>query len=64
MKHDALFLPVLEVVIRFLRSSPLNWSSEQGHLEVCKRLISAQADVNAKNSDGYDLNSMRIFYET
>ena len=64
MKHDALLLLVLEVVICFLRSSPLHLSSGGGHLEVCKCLIAAQADVNAKNNDGYDLNSMRIFYES
>ena len=64
MKHDALLLLVFEVVIRFLRFSPLHWSSEQGHLEVCKCLIAAQADVNAKDNCLYDLNSMRIFYET
>ncbi len=64
MKHDALLLRVFEVVIRFLRRSPLHWSSHQRHLEVCKCLIAAQADVNAKDNDGYDLNSMRIFYET
>ncbi len=64
MKHDALFLLVSEVVIRFLSWSSLHWSSDGGHLEVCKCLISVQADVNAKNIDGYDLNSMRIFYET
>ncbi len=62
MKHDALLLLVFEVVIRFLR--PLHWSCEKGHLEVCKCLIAAQADVNAKNISGYDLNGMRIFYET
>ena len=64
MKNDASFLLVFEVVIRFLRSSPLHRSSYGGHLEVCKCLIAAQADVNAKDSSGYDLNSMRIFYET
>ena len=64
MKHDALLLLVLDVVIRFLRNSPLHLSSEKGHLEVCKCLIAAQADVNATNISGYDLNSMRIFYET
>ncbi len=64
MKHDALLLLVLDVVIRFLRSSPLHWSSFEGHLEVCKCLIAAQADVNAKNIGGYNLNSMRTFYET
>ena len=64
MKHDALFLLVFEVVIRFLRFSPLHESCREGHLEVCKCLIAAQADVNAKISDGYDLNIMRIFYET
>ena len=64
MKHDALLLLVFEVVIRFLRRSPLHLSSEKGHLEVCKCLIAAQADVNAKSCGGYDLNSMRIFYET
>ncbi len=63
MKHDALFLLVFEVVIRFLRSSPLHESSEKGHLEVCKCLIAAQADVNAKGSFEYDLNIMRTFYE-
>jgi ankyrin repeat protein len=64
MKHDALLLLVFEVVIRFLRSSPLHESSYGGHLEVCKCLIAAQADVNAKDNGWYDLNSMRIFYET
>ncbi len=64
MKHDALLLLVFEVVIRVLRRSPLHWSSFEGHLEVCKCLIAAQADVNAKNISGYDLNIMRIFYET
>ena len=64
MKHDALLLLVFEVVIRFLRNSPLQLSSEGGHLEVCKCLIAAQADVNAKNYHRYDLNSMRMFYET
>jgi hypothetical protein len=64
MKHDALLLLVFEVVIRFLRRSPLYLSSGGGHLEVCKCLIAAQADVNAKNRVGYDLNSMRICYET
>ena len=64
MKHDALLLLVFEVVICFLRRSPLHWSSGGGHLEVCKCLIAAQADVNAKDNDGCDLNSMRIFYET
>ena len=64
MKHDSLLLLVFEVVIRLLRFSPLHWSSGGGHLEVCKCLIAAQADVNAKNSDVYDLNIMRIFYET
>ena len=64
MKHDALLLLVFEVVIRFLRNSPLHLSSEKGHLQVCKCLIAAQADVNAKNRVGYDLNSMRIVYET
>ncbi len=64
MKHDALLLLVFEVVIRFLRSSPLHSSSGEGHLEVCKCLIAAQADVNAKNNYGYDLNGMTIFYET
>ena len=64
MKHDALLLLVFEVVICFLRYSPLHLSSFEGHLEVCKCLIAAQADVNAKNRAGYDLNIMRIFYET
>ncbi len=64
MKHDALLLLFFEVVIRFIRNSPLHLSSGGGHLEVCKCLIAAQADVNAKNISGYDLNSMRIFYET
>ena len=64
MKHDALLLLVFEVVIRLLRNSPLYLSSREGHLEVCKCLIAAQADVNAKSNVGYDLNSMRIFYET
>ena len=64
MKHDALLLLVFEVVIRFLRRSALHLSSREGHLEVCKCLIAAQADVNAKDIGGYDLNSMRIFYET
>ena len=64
MKHDALLLRVLEVVICFLRRSPLHLSSGGGHLEVCKCLIAAQADINAKNISGYDLNSMRIVYET
>ena len=64
MKHDALLLLVFEVVIRFLRDSPLHLSSGEGHLEVCKCLIAAQADVNAKNRAGYDVNSMRIRYET
>ena len=64
MKHDALLLLVFEVVIRFLRYSPLHESSFGGHLEVCKCLIAAQADVNAKNISEYDLNSMRIFHET
>ena len=64
MKHDALLPAVFEVVIRFLRRSPLHESSFEGHLEVCKCLIAAQADVNAKDIVGYDLNSMRIFYET
>ncbi len=64
MKHDALFRLVSEVVIRFLSWSSLHLVSRGSHLEVCKCLISAQADVNAKNIDGYDLNSMRIFYET
>ena len=64
MKHDALLLLVFEVVIRCLRDSPLHVSSCAGHLEVCKCLIAAQADVNAKDINLYDLNSMRIFYET
>ncbi len=72
MKHDALLLLVFEVVIRFRSWSPLHLScmytpyvsSREGRLEVCKCLIAAQADVNAKDHDGYDLNSMRIFYET
>ncbi len=64
MKHDALLLLVFEVVIRFLRFSPLHLSSGGGHLEVCKCLIAAQADVNVKNISGYDLNGMRIFHET
>ena len=64
MKHDALLLLVFEVVILFLRNSPLHWSSFEGHLEVCKCLIAAQADVNATTRGGYDLNSMRTFYET
>ena len=64
MKHDALLLLVFEVVIRFLRRSPLQLSSRGGHLEVCKCLIAAQADVNAKSNYLYDLNSMRICYET
>ena len=64
IKHEVLFLLVFEDVIRFLRSSPLHLSSEKGHLEVCKCLIAAQADVNAKDDDGCDLNGMRIFYET
>ncbi len=62
MKHEALLLLFFKVVICFLR--PLDWSCEKGHLEVCKCLIAAQADVNAKDNDGCDLNSMRIFYET
>jgi ankyrin repeat protein len=63
MKHEALLLLVFEVVICFLRRSPLHLSSEKGHLEVCKCLIAAQADVNAKNRVGYDFNCIRIFYE-
>ncbi len=64
MKHDALLLLVFEVVIRFVRESPLQLSAGGGHLEVCKCLIAAQADVNAKDRVRYDLNGMRIFYET
>ena len=63
IKHDALLMLVFEVVIRFLRSSPLHESSREGHLEVCRELISSNADVNAKTDDGYDCANMRIFYE-
>ena len=64
MKHDALLLLVFEVVIRVLRRSPLHESSYGDHLEICKCLIAAQADINAKNIFGYVLKSMRIFHET
>ena len=43
--NNALFRLVCKVIIRFLRESPLHWASERGHLNVCKYLISAHADV-------------------
>ena len=60
---NAIFLFIFKVLIRFLRVSPLHWSSGQGHLEVCRELISSKADVNAKDNDGYDCASMSIFFE-
>ena len=63
MKMNAILRFIFKVLIRFLRHSPLHLSSDRGHLEVCRELISSKADVNAKNNDGYDCANMRIFYE-
>jgi hypothetical protein len=58
---NALFRLVCKALTRFLRNFSLHLSSREGHLEVCKYLISAQADVNAKNCYGYHFLDMRMF---